>query len=60
MSYKAVEKKIKKEVVQYAQYVVQVADLITPETKKDLVQSIQKESQILYRNIMKIQKLPSY
>ena len=54
MSYKAVEKKIKKEVVQYAYYVVQVADLITPETKKDLVQSIQKESQILYRNIMKI------
>ena len=43
MSYKTAEKKIKREIVQYAYYVVQVADLVTPETKKDLVQSIQKE-----------------
>ena len=54
MSYKVAEKNIKREIVQYAYYVVQVAEMITPETKKSLVESIQKESQTLYRNIMQI------
>ena len=54
MSYKRATKNIKREVIQYAYYVIQIAEIITPETKRDLVNSIQKESQILYRNIIDI------
>lgn len=53
MSYNKAKSNIVREVIQYAHYVVQVAELITPETRKDLVNSIQRESQTLYRNVMK-------
>ena len=53
MSYKKCRKKIVRDVVEYAMYVVQVAELITPETRKELVNSIQKESQSLYRSVMR-------
>ena len=53
MSYKKAKSNIIKEVINYAYYVVQVAELITPETRKDLISSIQRESQTLYRNVMK-------
>ena len=51
MSYSKDEKKIKREVLYFTSYCLQVADMITPENKNELVQSIQKQSNTLARKV---------
>tara|TARA_R100000808_G_C2018781_1_gene67979 strand:- start:4 stop:177 length:174 start_codon:yes stop_codon:yes gene_type:complete len=51
MSYSEDEKQIKKEVLYFTTFCLQIADMITPENKKELINSIQKQTQTLYRNV---------
>jgi hypothetical protein len=52
-TYEESEKKIKKEVLYYASFCIQIADMVNPANKKELMDTMQREALKVSRKVVK-------
>ena len=52
-NYKTAEKKMKKELLMYTTFCLHIVDMINPANKKDLMNTMQKESIKVARKVVK-------
>ena len=51
---KKIQKRLQNELIKHAYYVVTLSEMIDNKNRKDIVNSIQKNTNSLYREVMKV------